>query len=118
MPFARGIFRVRGLGRRNQPNPGAHPFDGDVLGHARLRPTPPAGGARGHFLERPLDLQTPGDRSRLFVVEQGGRIRLLRGRTVVPTPFLDITDRVSLGIEKGLLGLAFHPRFGGTGASS
>jgi glucose/arabinose dehydrogenase len=65
--------------------------------------------------ERPLDLQTPGDRSRLFVVEQVGRIRILRGRTVVPTPFLDISDRVSLGIEKGLLGLAFHPRFGENG---
>ena len=64
---------------------------------------------------RPLDLQTPGDRSRLFVVEQGGRIRILRGRTVVPTPYLDITDRVSLGIEKGLLGLAFHPRFAENG---
>ncbi len=63
-----------------------------------------------------MDLQTPGDPSRLFVVEQRGRIRLLRGRTVVTTPFLDITDRVgSSGNEQGLLGLAFHPRFGENG---
>ena len=67
-------------------------------------------------LERPVDLQTPGDRSRLFVVEQRGRIRLLRGRTVSSPPFLDITDRVgSSGSEQGLLGLAFHPRFGENG---
>ena len=67
-------------------------------------------------LDRPVDLQTPGDRSRLFVVEQRGRIRLLRGRAVVAAPFLDITDRASSsGSEQGLLGLAFHPRFSENG---
>ena len=44
-------------------------------------------------LGEPVDLQTPGDPSRLFVVERGGRIRLLRNGTLVPTPFLDIRDR-------------------------
>jgi glucose/arabinose dehydrogenase len=63
-----------------------------------------------------LDLQTPGDHSRLFVVEQRGRIRVLRGGTVAATPFLDITDRVgSSNTEQGLLGLAFHPRFSENG---
>jgi hypothetical protein len=67
-------------------------------------------------LTRPVDLQTPGDRSRLFVVEQPGRIQLVRERKVVATPFLDITDRVgSSGSEQGLLGLAFHPRFAENG---
>ena len=67
-------------------------------------------------LDRPVDLQTPGDRSRLFVVEQRGRIQLIRERKVVATPFLDITDRVgSSGNEQGLLGLAFHPRFSANG---
>jgi glucose/arabinose dehydrogenase len=66
--------------------------------------------------DRPVDLQTPADRSRLFVVEQAGRIRILRGGTVVPTPFLDITDRVfDDANEKGLLGLTFHPRFAENG---
>lgn len=71
--------------------------------------------ARG--LDRPLDLQAAaGDRSRLFVVEQRGRIRILRGGSVVGTPFLDITDRVgSGGSEQGLLGFAFHPRYGENG---
>jgi glucose/arabinose dehydrogenase len=63
-------------------------------------------------LASPVDLQTaPGDRARLFVVEQPGRIRILRGGALVPTPFLDITDRVGSGGERGLLGLAFHPQY-------
>jgi glucose/arabinose dehydrogenase len=50
------------------------------------------------------------------VVEQPGRIRLLRSGALVPAPYLDITDRVgSSGSEQGLLGLAFHPRFSENG---
>ncbi len=64
----------------------------------------------------PLDLQVPpGDRSRLFVVEQGGRIRIIRGGAVVAAPFLDIANRITAGGERGLLGLAFHPLFSQNG---
>ena len=64
----------------------------------------------------PLDVQAvPGDRTRLFVVEQVGRIRIVRGGAVLPTPFLDIADRISTGGERGLLGLAFHPRYAQNG---
>jgi glucose/arabinose dehydrogenase len=68
-------------------------------------------------LVRPLDVQAPaGDRARVFVVEQPGRIRVLRGTSLVATPFLDITGRVgSGGSEQGLLGLAFHPRYAENG---
>jgi glucose/arabinose dehydrogenase len=68
-------------------------------------------------LEQPTDLQNAGDRSRLFVVERAGRIRLLRNGSVVPTPFLDITDHVetTTTAEQGCLGLAFHPRFAENG---
>ncbi|HSD27284.1 MAG TPA: PQQ-dependent sugar dehydrogenase [Vicinamibacteria bacterium] len=60
----------------------------------------------------PLDLQTaPGDRERLYVAEQGGRIRIVRGGQPQSTPFLDISGRITSGGERGLLGLAFHPRF-------
>jgi glucose/arabinose dehydrogenase len=60
----------------------------------------------------PLDLQAaPGDRERLYVVEQGGRIRLVRNGQLQPTPFLDVSGRISSGGERGLLGLAFHPQF-------
>jgi len=60
----------------------------------------------------PLDLQAvPGDRERLYVVEQGGRIRVVRDGQLQSTPFLDISGRISSGGERGLLGLAFHPQF-------
>jgi len=62
-------------------------------------------------LENPLDLQVAaGDRERLYVVEQGGRIRVLRNGQVAGT-FLDVSSRISRGGERGLLGLAFHPQF-------
>ncbi|HVQ30617.1 MAG TPA: PQQ-dependent sugar dehydrogenase [Vicinamibacteria bacterium] len=68
-------------------------------------------------LEEPVDLQSSGDRSRLFVVERAGRIRLLRDGALQATPFLDIRDRVQSEVtrEQGLLGLAFHPRFAENG---
>ena len=60
----------------------------------------------------PLDLQAvPGDRERLYVVEQGGRIRIIRNGQLQPAAFLDVSGRISSGGERGLLGLAFHPQF-------
>ena len=49
---------------------------------------------------------------RLFVVEKGGRIKVITAAgNVLATPLLDISGRVSKGSEQGLLGLAFHPSF-------
>ena len=63
-------------------------------------------------LRNPLDLQAaPGDRERLYVVEQGGRIRVIRNAQLQAAPFLDVSGRISSGGERGLLGLAFHPQF-------
>jgi glucose/arabinose dehydrogenase len=63
-------------------------------------------------LRNPLDLQAaPGDRERLYVVEQGGRIQVIRNGQLQATPFLDVSGRISSGGERGLLGLAFHPQF-------
>lgn len=53
----------------------------------------------------------PGYPGRLFVVEQGGLVRVIRDGEVLPEPFLDLTSRVSTGGERGLLGMAFHPRY-------
>jgi glucose/arabinose dehydrogenase len=64
-------------------------------------------------LDKPLALEVaPGDRSeRLFVVERGGRIRILQGGLVTGT-FLDLGARLGRGHdEQGLLGLAFHPDY-------
>jgi glucose/arabinose dehydrogenase len=63
-------------------------------------------------LEAPVDVANAGDGSgRLFVVEQAGRIRVIKDRTALAEPFLDITDRIASGGERGLLGLAFHPDY-------
>jgi glucose/arabinose dehydrogenase len=53
----------------------------------------------------------PTDRRRVFVVEQGGTIRVLRDGRKLATPFLDISGRVTAGGEQGLLGLAFAPDY-------
>jgi glucose/arabinose dehydrogenase len=54
----------------------------------------------------------PLDPNRLFVIEQPGRIRIIKNGVLLPTPFLDIVGRVgSGGNEQGLLSLAFHPDF-------
>lgn len=58
------------------------------------------------------DIRHAGD-SRLFIVEQPGRIRIYKpGVGLVSTPFLDISGPVDdSGGEMGLLGLAFHPNY-------
>jgi glucose/arabinose dehydrogenase len=63
-------------------------------------------------LERPLFVGHAGDGSgRLFVLEQAGRIRIVEDGALRRRPFLDLTNRVRAGGERGLLGLAFHPDF-------
>ncbi|MGH6902294.1 MAG: PQQ-dependent sugar dehydrogenase, partial [Geminicoccaceae bacterium] len=63
-------------------------------------------------LERPVFVGHAGDGSeRLFVIEQAGRILILDGEELLTEPFLDISDEVSAGCERGLRGLAFHPEF-------
>ncbi len=63
-------------------------------------------------LDQPLAAVHAGDGSgRLFVVEQGGRIMVVRDGRLERQPFLDIADRITAGGERGLLGLAFHPAF-------
>jgi glucose/arabinose dehydrogenase len=67
-------------------------------------------------LEAPVLVTNAGDGSgRLFVLEQPGRIRVVRDAELQPAPFLDISSRVVWGGEQGLLGLAFHPRFASNG---
>ena len=58
---------------------------------------------------------SPDQPHRLFVVEQDGRILIIQGKTVRSTPFLDISEKLSTGGERGLLGLAFHPNFAENG---
>ncbi len=64
----------------------------------------------------PTDIAHAGD-ERLFVVEKGGKIRILdKNKEILPSPFLDITPKVnSVANERGLLGLAFHPEYSSNG---
>ena len=63
----------------------------------------------------PVDLQNAGD-DRLFVVEQGGRIKILQADgTINSDLYLNISSLVSSGSEQGLLGLAFHPDYNNNG---
>jgi glucose/arabinose dehydrogenase len=60
----------------------------------------------------PLTLTSPpGDTARQFVVEQGGRIRVVRDGEVLDRPFLDVSREITSGGEQGLLGLAFAPDY-------
>ena len=64
-------------------------------------------------LDTPLFLTSPpGDSARLFVVEKGGRIKVVNKATSsLIGVFLDITGLVSTGSEQGLLGLAFDSQY-------
>ena len=68
-------------------------------------------------LGSPIGVTNAGDGSgRLFVNEQGGRIRVVNpDGSVRATDFVDLSDRVQAGGERGLLGLAFHPDFASNG---
>jgi glucose/arabinose dehydrogenase len=64
-------------------------------------------------LSKPVLITHSGDSNgRLFVVEQTGRIRVIRKGVLQSKPFLDLRAKVSRGGEQGLLGLAFHPDYG------
>ena len=68
-------------------------------------------------LSSPIGLTNPGDGSgRLIVNEQGGRIRVVNpDGTLRPADFVDLSDRLIAGGERGLLGVAFHPDFAANG---
>jgi glucose/arabinose dehydrogenase len=63
-------------------------------------------------LSSPIGVTHAGDGSgRLFVVQRGGRIRVVVNGTLQAGNFLDISSKIVAGGERGLLGLAFHPDF-------
>ena len=63
----------------------------------------------------PVEITNAGD-SRLFVVEKGGKIKILNSdKTTNTTAFLDLTGQVATSNEQGLLGLAFHPNYASNG---
>jgi glucose/arabinose dehydrogenase len=65
----------------------------------------------GTFSEPTYVTAPPGDRRRLFVVEQRGTIRVVHRGRKRKRPFLDIRGRVQAGGERGLLSMAFAPNY-------
>jgi len=83
-------------------------------------PPPPPGTPALHLVTNLLAspvyaISPPGDTLRLFVVEQAGRVRVLRRDTLLATPFLDLRGKITSGGERGLLSLAFHPQYAANG---
>ena len=81
-----------------------------------------AAAARGVRLRKLGDFSQPvfvtaprGDRDRQFVVEQDGRIVVVRGGRKLGTPFLDLSDQVTSASEQGLLSMAFAPDYAESG---
>jgi glucose/arabinose dehydrogenase len=69
----------------------------------------------GNF-EQPLYVTAPpGDERRVFVVEQGGRIWVVRGGRKLAQPFLDLSSKTNAGGEQGLLSMAFAPDYATSG---
>ena len=66
-------------------------------------------------LVNPVHLTAPPADDRLVVVEQQGRIRIVRDGMLLPAPFLDLSAMVNFEGEGGLLGLAFDPDYAATG---
>lgn len=72
-----------------------------------LRLAPVASG-----LAQPLWVTNAGDGSgRLFVIEQPGRVRVIRDGKLAEKPFIDVSRQVAFGGERGLLGMAFSPQY-------
>ena len=81
-----------------------------ALALAAAPPPGPTVVARG--LSALTDVTAPSSEAgRLYAVEQAGVIRVVVGGRVRPQPFLDIRSLVSCCGERGLLSVAFHPRY-------
>lgn len=74
----------------------------------RLQPVVTAG------LGTPVFVTAPAGDARLFIVEQQGRIRVVENGALLATPFLTIPS-LTTGGERGLLSMAFHPRYAENG---
>ncbi len=67
-------------------------------------------------LASPVHVTAPRlDPNRLFIVEQPGRIRILKNGVLLPKPFLAIEKKVKCCDEQGLLSVAFHPDYEANG---
>ncbi len=66
-------------------------------------------------LYRLTGVTSAGD-DRLFLTQQHGIVHVVRDGEVLSPPFLDLQPIVGQGSERGLLSLAFHPRYAANGS--
>ncbi len=87
--------------------------DGEKAGAQQAAKTGKGVGLKqiGSFDEPVYVSGAPGYPELLFVVEQGGEVRVLRGGRKLGAPFLDISGLISFGGERGLLSIAFPPDY-------
>lgn len=74
--------------------------------------SPPPGTCAGTLVKPLYVTAPPGDTHRVLILEQDGRIRVLKDGVLLTAPFLDIDSITqSTSDEEGLLGLAFSPTY-------
>ena len=102
----------------SEPDSGSGPDSGTASAATTSGAPAQAAAARGVKLatvgtfQAPVYVTAPAtDRRRIFVVEQGGTIRVVRAGKRRPAPFLDIRSKVTSGGEQGLLSMAFAPDY-------
>jgi glucose/arabinose dehydrogenase len=61
-------------------------------------------------LDQPVALTNAGD-TRLFITQQTGTVLICDALGLRSTPFLDVRSIILSGGERGLLSVAFHPRY-------
>jgi glucose/arabinose dehydrogenase len=87
----------------------------DAAPNVRSAQTRPRLARIGTFDQPTFVTAPPGDRKRVFVTEQPGRIRVLVDRKKRSRPFLDIAGDVNCCGERGLLSMAFAPDYAESG---
>ncbi len=96
-------------------SPGSSPGSSPGRGTATRAPAgPPRLDLVGRF-DSPVYVTAPPGDDRLFVVEQPGRVKVVRDGRTLPAPFLDIARDVRSGGEQGLLSVAFAPDYARSG---
>lgn len=107
-----GALAACGAGGDGSSKATSAPSPGSTAGPRPVAHTAALHLRRVGSFDQPLYVTSPpGDASRLFVVEQPGRIRVIRGGRKLSTPFLDISGKVGCCGERGLLSMAFAPNF-------
>jgi len=109
-------------GAAGGPSDGRRASAGSPVGPEwALSMSAPVGGAVVEFtlvtdgVTEPVQVTHAPNDPRLFIVEQGGTIRIYKNGALLPTPFLNIASLTSDGSEQGLLSMAFDPNYASSG---